>query len=266
MGGELPALRVGTLSLGARCRRRLAAMLDPDTKPRPAAKGAFRLDNAVREAIRVAHEVADHGASTIGDTVDLSPPPGLSAEERARFVRALENYVEIAGDDEVSLHPSTGEFLERPSRTKVFRLTGRNDTTVVDRHTNVIEVRRLHLGRWKAEGPDVGDDHALGGAIDDDALLALLITKGQPSADGELVARVRHLWVGPEPRDVVRLITVGSINDAGRVLTALVDSSLVSPTPTPGWWCDGCTVVKSCPAVASFSDHELLARLSVATS
>jgi hypothetical protein len=260
VAGELPALRIGSLPSASACRRRLATLLDPDTKPRPPAKGAFRLDTAVREAVRVAHEVADQQAATVADTIDLTPPPGLSAEERARFICALENYVEMAGDDEVSLHPSTGEFLERPSRTERFRLTGRNDTTVIGRHDDVVEVRRLHLGRWKAVDPEVHDD-VVSPAIDDDALLALLITKGQPSSDGELVARVRHLWLGPEPRDVARLVTVAMINAAGRQLTALVEASLADPSPTPGWWCDGCSAVKSCPAVASFADHELLGRL-----
>ncbi len=266
MAGELPALRIGSLPTAARCHRLLANLLDPETKPRPPAKGAFRLDTAVREAVRVAHEVADQGSSTVADTIDFTPPPGLSAEERARFVRALENYVEMVGDDDVSLHPTTGEFLERPSRMERFRLTGRNDTTVVGRHDDVVEVRRLHLGRWKAVDPEVGDDDALGRAIDDDALLALLITKGQPSSDGELVARVRHLWLGPEPRDVTRRVTTRSINEAGRQLNALVESSLADPSPTPGWWCDGCPAVKSCPAVASFADHELLGRLPVGPS
>jgi hypothetical protein len=261
VAGELPALRVGSLPSASACRRRLAHLLDPETKPRPPAKGAFRLDTAVREAIRVAHDVADQQATVIADTIDLTPPPGLSAEERARFVRALENYVEMVGDDEVSLHPSTGEFLERPSRTERFRLTGRNDTTVVGRHDDVVEVRRLHLGGWKVVDPSEGDDDSPSAAIDDDALLALLITKGQPWTDGELVARVRHLWLGPEPRDVSRRITVALINAAGRQLTTLVESSLADPAPTPGWWCDGCSAVKSCPSVASFADHELLNRL-----
>lgn len=263
MAGELPALRLGSLPSAAKCRRLLAALLDPDTKPRPVAKGAFRLDNAVREAVRVAHDVADQSASTVAETVDVTAPPGLSAEERVRFAEALENYAELVGDDEVSLHPKSGEFLERPSRTGRFRLTGRTDTTVIGRGDDVVEVRRLHLGGWRPSNPEADSTDPPMAALDDDALLCLLVTNGRPSANNELVARVRHLWIGSEPRDVVRDINVRSISEAGRKLTELVEQALVDPSPTPGWWCDACPAVKSCSAVASFADHELLARLHI---
>lgn len=275
MAGTLVALSLGRLSSAQRCRRFLATILDPDTKPRPVAKGAFRLDGSVREAIRVAHEVADQQSLTIADTIDERPPPGLSAEERSRFTRALQAYGEFVGDDLVSLHPSSGEFLERPSRTGRFRLTGRCDTTVVDRTTGAVEIRRVHLGSRRPTSPSfdaevlqdsVSEDAAARTGdgsrdIDGDALLALLVTKGTPTDTGVL-ARVRHLWLGAATGELTIDVTAPNVSSAAAQLNSLVEVALASPIETPGWWCDGCPAIRSCAAVSSMTDQDLASRLS----
>ena len=271
MAGAVVSLSLGRLTSAQRCRRFLATILDPETKPRPVAKGAFRLDAAVREAIRVAHEVADQRNVTVADTIDENPPPGLSAEERWRFMRAVQAYSEFVGDDLVSLHPSAGEFLERPSRTGRFRLTGRCDTTVVDRATGVIEIRRIHLGSRRVT-PYSSDDEVHDESIaedtttpsvdiDGDALLTLLITKGAlPETD--VLARVRHLWLGASTGERVTDITAAMASAAAQQLNASVELALVAPIETPGWWCDACPAIRSCAAVSSTTDQDLASRLS----
>ncbi len=274
MAGAVAALSLGRLTSAQRCRRFLATLLDPETKPRPVAKGAFRLDAAVREAIRVAHEVADQQGLTIADTIDERPPPGLGAEERTRFVRAVQTYGEFVGDDLVSLHPSAGEFLERPSRTGRFRLTGRCDTTVIDRATGVVEIRRVHLGSRRVTSYSF-DDAMLDESIDDttpeettpasieidaDALLTLLITKGAPAAN-EVLARVRHLWLGVSTGEHITDITASAMSTAAQKLNTLVESALADPIETPGWWCDSCPAIRSCSAVSSTTDQDLALRL-----
>ncbi len=269
--GAVVSLSLGRLTSAQRCRRFLATILDPETKPRPVAKGAFRLDAAVREAIRVAHEVADQRNATIAYAIDENPPPGLAAEERSRFVRAVQAYTEFVGDDLVSLHPSAGEFLERPSRTGRFRLTGRCDTTVVDRATGVIEIRRIHLGSRRVtsyasedellDEPITEDAATASIDIDDDALLTLLITKGAPT-DTDVLARVRHLWLGASPSERYTDITTSMVSAAAQQLNAMVELALVDPIETPGWWCDACPAIRSCAAVSSTTDHDLAARLS----
>lgn len=271
MPADPPGLSLGKLGTARRCPRFLGALLDPETKPRPVAKGAFRLDNAVREAIRAAHEVSDRNASTVGDTLDATPPPGLSAEERVRFAAAVEAYVEFVGDEAVSLHPSVGEFLERPSRSGRFRLTGRNDTTVVERATGAIEIRRLHLGSWRPVDRALADPEnpALESAIhtpvadlDNDALLTLLVTRGQPPHDeGASVARIRHLWLGVNTHSASYEITSAHITEAGRRLTELTEAALADAAAIPGWWCDACPVIRSCPAVFTATDNDLETRL-----
>ena len=271
MPADSPGLSLGKLGSARRCPRFLGALLDPETKPRPVAKGAFRLDNAVREVIRAAHEVSDQNASTVGDTLDATPPPGLSAEERVRFVAAVEAYVEFVGDDAVSLHPSVGEFLERPSKSGRFRLTGRNDTTVVERANGFIEIRRLHLGSWRPVDRALSnpENPALESAIhapvadpDNDALLTLLVTRGQPPHDeGAPVARVRHLWLGINTHGASYEITSAHITEAGRRLTELTETALAGAAAIPGWWCDACPVIRSCPAVFAVTDNDLATRL-----
>ncbi len=271
MAVAVASLSLGRLTSAQRCRRFLATILDPETKPRPVAKGAFRLDAAVREAIRVAHEVADQRNVTVADTLDENPPPGLSAEERSRFMRAVQAYSEFVGDDLVSLHPSAGEFLERPSRTGRFRLTGRCDTTVVDRATRVIEIRRVHLGTRRVTSysteHEVHDESIAEDAttapvdIDNDALLTLLITQGAPT-DIDVLARVRHLWLGASPSERNTDITTSMVSAAAQQLNAMVELVLIDPIETPGWWCDACPAIRSCAAVSSTTDHDLAARLS----
>lgn len=271
MAGAVASLSLGRLTSAQRCRRFLATILGPETKPRPVAKGAFRLDAAVREAIRVAHEVADQQNLTVADTIDEHPPPGLAAEERIRFTRAVQAYSELVGDDLVSLHPSSGEFLERPSRTGHFRLTGRCDTTVVDRATGVIEVRRLHLGSRRVTSYSFDDDvvgesivdhtRTASNDIDSDALLTLLITKGGPRETGVL-ARVRHLWLGASTGERITDISASTVSVAAQQLNALVELALVDPIETPGWWCDACPAIRSCAAVSSTTDQDLASRLS----
>ncbi len=271
MAGAVASLSLGRLTSAQRCRRFLATILDPETKPRPVAKGAFRLDAAVREAIRVAHEVADQRNATIADTIDENPPPGLAAEERSRFMQAVQAYSEFVGDDLVSLHPSAGEFLERPSGTGRFRLTGRCDTTVVHRATRVIEVRRVHLGSRRVASysfeDDVVDESTIDRTttpsidIDNDALLTLLITKGAP-AEGEVLARVRHLWLGASTGERISDISASTVSAAAQQLNALVELALVDPVETPGWWCDACPAIRSCAAVSSTTDQDLASRLS----
>ncbi len=271
MPADAPGLSLGKLGSARRCPRFLGALLDPETKPRPVAQGAFRLDNAVREAIRVAHEVSDRQASTVTDTIDDTPPPNLSAEERVRFVAAVETYVEFVGDDAVSLHPTAGAFLERPSKSGRFRLTGRNDTTVVDRITGVIEIRRLHLGSWRpvdlppSDPENQESESAIDAPVadpDNDALLALLVTGGRPPHHvGGTVARVHHLWLGVNTREAKYEITSAHITEAGHRLTELTEAALAEPTVNPGWWCDACPVIRSCPAVFAATDNELATRL-----
>ncbi len=271
MAGAVASVSIGRLTSSQRCRRFLATILDPETKPRPVAKGAFRLDSAVREAIRVAHEVADQRNMTVAETLDEHPPPGLAAEERVRFTRAVQAYGEFVGDDLVSLHPSAGEFLERPSRTGRFRLTGRCDTTVFDRTTGVIEIRRVHLGSrrvtsyaFEEQLPDesIAEDTTTAPAdIDSDALLTLLITKGAP-AETDVLARVRHLWLGASPAERITDITASMVGEAAQRLNALVELALVDPVETPGWWCDACPAIRSCAAVSSTTDQDLATRLS----
>lgn len=274
---DAPGLSLGRLDGARRCNRLLATLLDPDTKSIPPPKGAFRLDTAVREAIRVAHEVADRVATTVAETIDLRPPPDLSAEERIRFVRALETYVESVGDDEVTLHPNGGTFLERPSKSGRYRLTGRNDTSVIDRHDGTVEIRKVHLGSWRPEPideDDTVDDEESGPGhetdswpIDNDALLTLLVTSGRPSvAGGDVVARVRHLWLGSVPNSTEHVVTTSTIAEAGRRLNERIDTALAAAVPTAGWWCDRCPVTKSCPAVVSLADNEMAARLGVTSS
>ena len=270
MAEAVAALSLGRLASAQRCRRFLATLLDADTKPRPVAKGAFRLDSAVREAIRVAHEVADQRRGTVGDTLEEFPPPGLSAEERSRFRRAVQSYGEFVGDDPVSLHATAGEFLDRPSRTGRFRLTGRNDTTVVHRETNVVEIRRVHLGSRRAalltldtetiDEASTADPYDSPDAIDSDALLALLITKEAPTPTGTL-PRVRHLWLGASTGETMRDVTGEAISAAARQLTELVERALLDPRETPGWWCDSCPAIRSCTAVSSMTDQDLATRL-----
>lgn len=279
MAGAIASLSLGRLTSAQRCRRFLATLVDPETKPRPVAKGAFRLDAAVREAIRVAHEVADQRNSTIADIIDEHPPPGLAAEERSRFSRAVQAYGEFVGDDLVSLHPSAGEFLERPSRTGHFRLTGRCDTTVVDRATGVIEIRRVHLGSRRVTSY-LFDDNVIDGSlvdhartasfdhartapveIDGDALLTLLITKGAP-AETDVLARVRHLWLGASTGQTVTDITGPDVSTAAQQLNALVEVALADPVETPGWWCDACPAIRSCSAVSATADQDLASRWS----
>lgn len=271
MAGAVASLSLGRLTSAQRCRRFLGTILDPETKPRPVAKGAFRLDSAVREAIRVAHEVADRRSVTIADTINEHPPPGLAAEERSRFTRAVQAYGEFVGDDLVSLHPSAGEFLERPSRTGRFRLTGRCDTTVVDRATGVIEIRRVHLGSRRVTSYSFDDnvideslaDHARTASveIDGDALLTLLITRGAP-AETDVLARVRHLWLGASTGERITEITASMVAAAAQQLNALVEAALADPVETPGWWCDACPAIRSCSAVSSTADQDLASRLS----
>ena len=271
MAGAVASLSLGRLTSAQRCRRFLGTILDPETKPRPVAKGAFRLDSAVREAIRVAHEVADRRSVTIADTIDEHPPPGLAAEERSRFTRAVQAYGEFVGDDLVSLHPSAGEFLERPSRTGRFLLTGRCDATVVDRATGVIEIRRVHLGSRRVTSYSFDDnvideslvDHARTASveIDGDALLTLLITRGAP-ADTDVLAQVRHLWLGASTGESITEITASMVGAAAQQLNALVEEALADPVETPGWWCDACPAIRSCSAVSSTADQDLASRLS----
>ena len=271
MAGAVASLSLGRLTSAQRCRRFLGTILDPETKPRPVAKGAFRLDSAVREAIRVAHEVADRRSVTIADTIDEHPPPGLAAEERSRFTRAVQAYSEFVGDDLVSLHPSAGEFLERPSRTGRFLLTGRCDATVVDRATGVIEIRRVHLGSRRVTSYSFDDnvideslvDHARTASveIDGDALLTLLITRGAP-ADTDVLAQVRHLWLGASTGESITEITASMVGAAAQQLNALVEEALADPVETPGWWCDACPAIRSCSAVSSTADQDLASRLS----
>ena len=268
MAGAVASLSLGRLTSAQRCRRFLATILDPETKPRPVAKGAFRLDAAVREAIRVAHEVADQRNGTIADTIDEHPPPGLAAEERWRFTRAVQAYSEFVGDDLVSLHPSAGEFLERPSRTGRFRLTGRCDTTVVDRATGDIEVRRVHLGSrrftsYSFDDTDAADvPEGIEGieGIDTDALLTLLITTGAPT-ETEVLARVRHLWLGASTSERISVISTTTVSAAAQRLNSLVELALADPIETPGWWCDACPAIRSCAAVSSTTDQDLASRL-----
>ncbi len=269
MAGVVPALSLGRLTSAQRCRRFLATLLDPETKPRPVAKGAFRLDSAVREALRVAHEVADQQGLRVSDTLDERAPPGLSAEERVRFSSAVRTYEEFVGDDEVTLHPSVGEFLERASRTGRFRLTGRNDTTVVHRISGQVEIRRIHLGSRRARPTDDDTDSSDLGAngpsdqpltLDTDALLALLVTKGA-AAESSVAASVRHLWLGATTGESLTAITTDAVATAARQLTSLVESALDEPAETPGWWCDRCPAIRSCMSVSSVSDHELASRL-----
>ena len=149
---------------------------------------------------------------------------------------------------------------------------------MVERSTDLLEIRRLHLGSWRPVDRPVVDPESsdLETPIDapvadpdNDALLALLVTGGRPTDDpGGVVARVRHLWLGANTHEALYEITSAHIADAGRRLTDVTESALTSPTTSPGWWCDACPVIRSCPAVVAAPDTELATRLGplVATS
>jgi hypothetical protein len=205
----------------------------------------FRLKNAVIDAIRGAHTRAEETGCDIADAFEGEPPSHLEPEEAARFAEALEAYA-----DAVSGRPGVlrldDAVVERPSRSGTFRLSGKPDL-VFDLPDGSVEVRRL--------------------------LISARGAGSKPLAASPL-ARAYRLLLQPHGALTVlqlHLVAPGGIEETtvedddarslGRDITAAIETAMHDNvrTPTPGWYCNDCPCVLSCPAVPQQSPQAVLA-------
>lgn len=256
---SLPRLSAGQIGRASTCSRHLAMLLDPERPGRGSAEPSLRLWKAVHDAIHDAHRLAlESGGPVTGHLSDVPVPAGLSVEETAMFLRAVEHYDEAFGNDTAMLDPRCGEVISRPSPCGRYQLTAMANL-VFRRASSPIEIRRVKLTPRPAEDPRPG--------VSDFALAALLRPPGESS---DAVAVVTTLWVAGDA--TVTSLSIGSrqIDDFRASLRDRVDAALADPGSTsPGWWCGTCPFVLRCPAIPQDSPERMFIRsasLSPATT
>ena len=226
----------------------------------------FALANAIAQACRDAHARAEAEAQAMGEggaaggavaeaLADLPPPADLTPEERDALAHALATYGRLARERPARLDARAGQrFHARDSRTGRFTALAVIDLMVRRAPTHppaaiaaaaapaadpeatqdgVLEVRDLAL--QPAPEPPARSTRAILAAL---VLGAPLVHAHWDLRDGQVTETTFAL------EDVEAL---GASLQA-RVLATL--DAATPPSPTPGRWCSGCPVLRSCPAVA----------------
>ena len=234
---------VGSWSSLARCDRRLALHLDPEGPRGGNDDLRFRLGNAVAEAVRTLHRLADDRGVLLHEVELPEPPDDLEAEERAAFTDAVAGYLDALPEAPGRLDDRSGEPLDpRPARTGRFALSGRADV-VLRRSDGTYELHVLGLGA-RAHDPDDLRRRGAG--------LALVLRLPLPvTVVGLSLLHPAVVTVEVDDADTVAF---------GRSVSERVEAVLEStkPAPTPGWHCNDCPGVAGCPAVPQPMVHEVL--------
>lgn len=239
---EPPRLRPGLLAVAGQCRLRFQRELGGRGGLRFSEankRRRFLLGNLIDDAVVRAHLAAQHDGLPLSDLLDTPVPEGLLAEERWLFQRALDNYVELAGDRpgepipfEDATFPryrneehSSGRFALSVRLNPCFRLPGGG-----------IEVRRLAFG---APYDELRTDQSARAAA------LVLVRAGEPSvrfAHCDLL-RGRVEETEFSKADVIAI---------AREISELALDALDDPQPaaTPDWWCHECPYLRTCPAVS----------------
>lgn len=251
-------LALGQIGLDTRCHRRLASMLS-EARPRSSSSdGAFRLNNAVYDAVRAAHTVALQRGVAFDEAVVATAPPGLAVEERYVFGLLLDQYIEALGAGRFRLDPRSGTTLRRPSASGQFELTGRldvivrNDTTnnntagtTANNTTNNTAGPELAVHRIQMPAPVRDTRWADAGA-------AVLLAAAR--------LRIVRIWRGGVDERIVDEADIRQFRDE---LHDAIDSAQDSPEDTnDGWWCTSCRVALRCPALASDPFEHVLGRIT----
>lgn len=241
---EPPRLRPSLLSMAAQCRLRFQRELGGRGGLRFSGankRRRFLLGNLIDDAVVEAHRAAaEHGAA-LSSVLEAPVPEGLLAEERWLFQRALDNYLELAGDrpgqpilfDDTAFpryraeEHSSGRFALSVRLDPCFRLDD-----------GVLEMRRLAFGApFAALREDVAARVA-----------ALVLVRNQRLSEVRIahfdLLRARVEEVSFQRADVVAIAR--EISDL--VIDALDDPQ---PTATPDWWCHECPHLRTCPAVST---------------
>lgn len=235
---SLPTLTAGGIGTVNACPRRLARHLDPQDRPRSAMnEGRFRLGKAIAEAVRAAHDLADHGGSAVADVLDDTPPPTLGREEARRFVTALEHYAELAEQRPGRLHARAGETITRPSRDGTWALKA-DVGLLIEGPGGDVELRRI----TPAPAPSDRRRQASDGDVARIAMLGPIV----------LGRTVRVVELFSEGRADVRVheVTEAAVRQLRDRLVAEVDAARAQPERTAtGWWCTTCACIPGCPEI-----------------
>lgn len=239
---EPPRLRPGLVAVAGQCRLRFQREMGGRGGLRFSEankRRRFLLSNLIDDAVLRAHAAAEREGVPLSGLLDQPVPEGLLAEERWLFQRALDNYVELAGDRPGTAVPfddatfpryrtephSTGRFALSVRLHPCFRLPD-----------GQLEVRRLAFG---APYEDLRTDASARAA-------ALVLVRA-----GEASVRMAHC-------DLLRghveetVFTKADVIGIAREISDLVLDALDDPQPaaTPDWWCHECPHLRTCPAVS----------------
>lgn len=239
---EPPRLRPGLVAIAGQCRLRFQREMGGRGGLRFSEankRRRFLLGNLIDDAVVRAHLAAEHEGVPLAELLHVPVPEGLLAEERWLFQRALDNYVELAGDRPgraITFDDATfPRYRAEPHSTARFALSVRLHPCF-RLPDGELELRRLSFG---APFEDLRADAAARAA-------ALVLVRA-----GEDSVRFAHC-------DLLRghvEETVFSKADAvgiAREISELVLDALDDPQPaaTPDWWCHECPVLRTCPAVS----------------
>lgn len=221
-------------------------MLSEDRPRSSSSDGAFRLNNAVNEAIRAAHTVVQQHNVAFDEAVINTPASGLAVEERYVFGQLLDQYTEAIGARRYALDSRSGTTLRRPSASGAFQLTGRLDLVV--RTADDCDDATLAVHRVQMSAPPDNTTWADAGA-------AVLLSVGR--------LRTVRIWKGGVDERIVDETDIRRFRDE---LHDAIDTARARPDETnPGWWCTNCRVALRCPALASDPFERVLSRLADAT-
>ena len=239
---EPPRLRPGLLSVAGQCRLRFQRELGGRGGLRFSEankRRRFLLGNLVDDAIVRAHQAAEHDGLALGELLHEPVPEGLLAEERWLFQRALDNYVELAGErpgQAIAFDDATfPRYRAEPHSSGRFALSVRLNPCF-RLPDGAIEVRRLAFG---APFDELREDAAARAA-------ALVLVRA-----GESSVRFAHcdLLRGAVTETV---FTKADVVGIAREISDTVIDALDDPEPaaTPDWWCHECPFLRTCPAVS----------------
>ena len=240
---ELPRITPTTLRASQQCALRFHRLVNGAGRVRGDPRRRFALPGAITQACRDAHQHAQaQGCSVAGAADHAHPPEDLTPEERHAFAHAVATYAAVADAREGTYHAEDHErFPNQESSTGRFEIMAPVDLVLRHREDRR-EVRELAL----REAPEPLADSSRVVL----AALALRAPLTYAHCDLRTGTVVEATLEEPDRR------TLGA-DLQRRVMGALGVAQ--EPIPTPGRWCSGCEVLRTCPAVVHTTAEELRA-------